>query len=400
MTQRVDVVVIGGGIVGLATARALLRSRNAPSITVVEKETVLGAHQTGRNSGVLHSGLYYRPGSLKARLCVEGRRRMAELCRTEGLPYRESGKVVVATTGDQVPVLEELARRGEANGLQGIERLGPSGIRDHEPHATGAAGLFVPETGYVDFGAVADRFADHLRSGGVPVSTGFPVSSMETTGTGCVVHGAGERIEARMLINCGGLHADTLAAMTGLDPPVRIVPFRGEYFHLRDPERVASAVYPVPDPRFPFLGVHFTRRIDDTVEVGPNAVLAWGREHYRGTRPRFREMRQTLRYRGFWRMAARYWRTGIAELAGSWSPVLYARRSRVLIPGIRREDLIRGGSGVRAQAVWPDGTLADDFVIAGDGPFLHVLNAPSPAATAALEIGDHLAGMAVERLGG
>jgi L-2-hydroxyglutarate oxidase LhgO len=325
---------------------------------------------------------------------------MADFCRTEGLPYRESGKVVVAATEAQLPALEELAQRGEANGLQGIERLGRAGIRDHEPHASGVGGLFVPETGYVDFGAVAARFAHHLKSGGVPVATGSPVSSVEITGTGCVVHGADERIEARLLINCAGLHADTLARMTGHTPPVRIIPFRGEYFHLRRPELVASAIYPVPDPRFPFLGVHFTRRVDGTVEVGPNAVLAWGREHYRGARPRPREAWWTLRYPGFWRMAARYWRTGLTELAGSWSPARYARRARALVPGIRRQDLVRGGSGVRAQAVRPDGTLADDFVILENGPFLHVLNAPSPAATAALEIGDHLAGLAVDRLGG
>lgn len=400
MTERADVAVIGGGIVGLAAARALQALPGAPSVVVLEKEDRLASHQSGRNSGVLHSGLYYRPGSLKARLCVDGRRRMVELCRAEGLAYRESGKVVVATSESEIGALEELERRGAANGLRGIERLGPAGIRDHEPHAAGVAGLFVPETGFVDFGSVAERLAERLRAAGGRVLTGFGVDAAAVEGERCRLWSGEASVEARLVVNCAGLYADVVAGLAGVKPPVRIVPFRGEYFDLGTPELVASAIYPVPDPRFPFLGVHFTRRIDGTVEVGPNAVPAWGREHYRGTRPNMREAGRTLAYGGFWRMAARYWRTGLSEVFGSWSKSLYARRARRLVPSVTGGHLARSGSGVRAQAVWPDGTLADDFVIVAEDRMLHVLNAPSPAATASLVIGDHLAGLVASRLGG
>jgi L-2-hydroxyglutarate oxidase LhgO len=392
-----DVVVVGGGIVGLATALALIE-RSPLEVKILEKEDTLGSHQTGHNSGVLHSGLYYRPGSLKARLCVEGRKRMVEFCREEGLPYRQSGKLVVASDDGQIPALEELQRRGTTNGLRGVERIGADGIKDHEPHAVGVAGLYVPEAGVLDFGAVAGRIADRLRAAGVVIETGATFVSAEERPSGCVVRTADREIGARLMVNTAGLYADVVARSAGTEPPVRIVPFRGEYFTLQSPDLIRSAIYPVPDPRFPFLGVHFTRRIDGTVEAGPNAVLAWGREHYRGSRADLGESWATLRYRGFWRMAARYWRTGLGELVGSWSRTLYSRRARELVPAVGRTDLIPAGSGVRAQAVWPDGSLADDFVIGGEGPFLHVLNAPSPAATAAFEIGEHLAAVAVDRL--
>lgn len=402
MTERCDVVVVGGGIVGLATALALQESDDSLDIVVIEKEQRLGQHQTGHNSGVLHSGLYYRPGSLKARLCVDGRRRMLEFCRDQALPLQVPGKLVVASAASEVGRLEDLWKRGQANGLTGVERLGPDGIKDHEPHATGVAALWVPETGVVDFTAIVDRVGDIVRSRGAEVATGAAVTRIEPLDGGVVV-GAGDRsFRAALVVNAAGLQADRVAAMSGVEPSVRIIPFRGEYFALSGETEslVNGLIFPVPDPRFPFLGVHFTRRIDGSVEVGPNAVLAIGREHYRGTPADWSELRSVLGYRGFRRLARRHLAKGAGEVVVSSSRALYARRARRLVPGVGAADLLRGGSGVRAQAVGRDGALADDFVIAGEGPLFHVLSAPSPAATAALAIGDHLARMALERLRG
>jgi L-2-hydroxyglutarate oxidase LhgO len=398
--ERIDAVVVGGGIVGLATARALQQSRRGVEVVLLEKEHHLGEHQTGHNSGVLHSGLYYRPGSLKARLCVEGRRRTLDFCRQEGLEARVTGKLVLATRRREVPGLEELHRRGEANGLSGMERLGPSGIADHEPQAAGVAALWVPETGVVDFAAIAVRMGERFGAAGGTVRLGREVDRIELGGRGAVVGSGDEAFDTRVVVNAAGLHADRLARLAGSEPPVRIVPFRGEY-HLLDRRAAAminGLVYPVPDPRFPFLGVHFTRRLDGSVEVGPNAVLALGREQYRGDPPDWAELRSVLGFGGFRRLALRHLVPGISEMIASRSRAVYARRARRLVPGIRAADLLPGGSGVRAQAVFPDGSLADDFVISGDGPMLHVLSAPSPAATAAPAIGAHLAAIALDRI--
>ncbi len=393
-----DVVVVGAGIVGLATARAL--ADRGLAVTVVEKEGRVGVHQTGHNSGVLHSGLYYRPGSLKARLCVEGRRRMIEFCTEHGLPLDVSGKVVVATDERQVTVLDELERRGRANGLRGLRRLGPAELVEVEPYATGLDALWVPEAGVVDFAAVADRLAAGLAADGAEVLTGRAVVGIVRTGGGIRVGTTAGPISARFLVNCAGLHSDRVARLAGVDPPVRIVPFRGDYYRLAaDADRLVRAlIYPVPDPRFPFLGVHFTRRIDGTVEVGPNAVLALGREQYRGTRPNLGDLGEVLRYRGFWRIVRRYWRTGAAELARSASRLTYAAAARTLVPALGARDLRRAGSGVRAQAVDPAGTLVDDFVLVEGDAMVHVLNAPSPAATASFAIGAHIADLAARHL--
>lgn len=402
MTAGFDVAVVGGGIVGLATARAVLERERSLDLVLFEKEAALGTHQTGHNSGVLHSGLYYRPGSLKARLCVSGRRRLVEFCRAEGLPVEVCGKLVVATSRREVERLEDLYERGSANGLEGVERLGPGGIADHEPNARGIAALRVPETGVVDFSVVTARIGEQLAAAGADVRLAAEVDRIAAAAGSVLVRARGETVEAGVLINAAGLHADHVAALAGVEPPVRIVPFRGEYFVLTDraARLVRHLVYPVPDPKFPFLGVHFTRKIDGTVEVGPNAVLALGREHYRGTPADWSELRRVLGDRGFRRLARRHWRTGAAEMVASSNRALYARRARRLIPRVRARGLVPGGSGVRAQAVFPDGTLADDFVIAGEGRMLHVLSAPSPAATAAIAIGDYLADLVLGRLRG
>jgi len=388
-----DVCVIGAGLVGLSTARALLNAYDGMAIAVLDKEDHIAAHQSSHNSGVVHSGLYYQPGSLKARLCVEGRRAIYEMCDEEGVAIRRSGKLVIATEMNEIPGLDELERRGRANGLIGLRRLGPEGIREFEPHATGLAALHVPEAGVVDYPALAERLAAGLLARGADVLTGSAVTAIRH-GIDHVVVTAGEKtLRTRVLINCAGLQSDRIAAMAGVESDIRIIPFRGEYYRLTDSAalRVAALIYPVPDPRFPFLGVHFTRRVDDVVEVGPNAVLALGREHYRGAGPDWDDLRDTLSSRGLRRLAMRRWTAGVRELVQSRSTRLYARQARRLVPDTRHQELVAGGAGVRAQAIRPDGSLVDDFVIERAGSTLHVLNAPSPGATACIAIGRHIA---------
>jgi L-2-hydroxyglutarate oxidase LhgO len=368
-------------------------ARPGLGVRVLEKEDGVGFHQTGHNSGVLHSGLYYRPGSLKAKLCVEGRQEMLAYCEAQSIPVRVTGKLVIASDRPDVDGLETLHERGTANGLRGIERLGPGGIKEIEPLADGVAALLVPETGVLDFSAVAAS----IGSGpGMDVRTRQHVRTIVATTSTVEVATDTDHHRARLVVNCAGLYADRVAQMTGLDPEYRIVPFRGEYFTLAAPmaKSVRSMIYPVPDPRFPFLGVHFTRRIDGAVEVGPNAVLAFGREHYRLSRANWREAAETLAYAGTRRMALHHWRAGLAEMTRSRLRFLYARAARRLVPSITASDLTPGGSGVRAQAVGLDGRLADDFVFMHGPRSLHVLNAPSPAATATLAIGRTIAARA------
>lgn len=391
--NRYDVCVVGAGLIGLATARALVERLDGVSILVLDKEDGIAAHQSSHNSGVVHSGLYYKPGSLKARLCVEGRNSVYEICSREGIPAERSGKLVIATATKEIPALEELERRGKANGLVGLKRLGPAGITEHEPDATGIEALHVPEAGVADFPALAARLAEQLRAGGADIELGCAVTAIDHTVSGVEVTAGGRRFAARTLVNCAGLHSDRVAALAGVESPIRIIPFRGEYYRLngRAAGLVKTLIYPVPDPRFPFLGVHFTRRIDGTVEVGPNAVLALGREQYRGMGPVWSDVRETLASSGFRRLARKHWLSGTRELASSRSRHLYARRARRLVPATRSDHLIKGGAGVRAQAVAPDGSLVDDFVIETEGASIHVLNAPSPGATASLAIGRHIA---------
>ncbi|HEY4607128.1 MAG TPA: L-2-hydroxyglutarate oxidase, partial [Acidimicrobiia bacterium] len=337
----------------------------------------------------------------KARLCVDGRRMLEEFCAAEGVAYAPTGKLVIATTLGEVAALDELERRGLANGLTGLRRLDAEGLRVVEPSATGIEALHVPEAGVVDFPAVATRLAERLISEGCEVLTGHEVEFIRHDDGEVTVGSAEMEITARVLVNCAGLHSDRVAALAGVQSEVRIVPFRGEYYVL-SPEAaqlVRGLIYPVPDPRFPFLGVHFTRRIDGTVEVGPNAILALGREHYRGTRPVWHDVRETLGTVGFRRLARAHWRTGASEMIRSRSRNMYARSARALVPAIRPEHLLPGGAGVRAQAVAANGSLIDDFVIEESGPTIHVLNAPSPGATASLAIGQHVARIASGHLG-
>ncbi|HSJ27980.1 MAG TPA: L-2-hydroxyglutarate oxidase [Acidimicrobiia bacterium] len=391
--MKYDVCVVGGGLVGLATARALLEAFPGLALTVVDKEPEVAAHQSSHNSGVVHSGLYYKPGSLKARLCVEGRDAVYELCDRVGIPAARSGKLVIASRESEIPALDELERRGRANGLVGLRRLGPEGIREFEPEAVGVAALHVPEAGIADYPAVARHLAGEIEGAGAAIRTDAAVTRIDHAVGGATVTAGDEELQARVLINCAGLHSDRVAALAGVSAKVRIIPFRGEYYRLSDTAAslVETLIYPVPDPRFPFLGVHFTRKIDGSVEVGPNAVLALGREHYRGTKPDWPEVRGILAHPGFRRLARRHWRSGTSEMMNSRSRRLYARLARRLVPAVHMDDLLPGGSGVRAQAVAADGSLVDDFVFEEVGTTIHVLNAPSPGATASLAIGRHVA---------
>jgi L-2-hydroxyglutarate oxidase len=391
---RYDVCIVGGGLIGLAVGRALVHSHSGLSILMLEKEDRVAAHQSGHNSGVIHSGLYYQPGSLKAELCVEGRNEMYALCEELGVPYRRTGKVVVATRESELDALDELQRRGEANGLTGMRRLAGADLAEFEPAAAGIAGLHVPQTGVVDFAVLADRVASTLAEAGVDLRTGHGLSSITHSVDGVVVRAGDREFAARVLVNCAGLHSDRVAALAGIQPPIRILPFRGEYYHLDAAvaDRVRGLIYPVPDARFPFLGVHFTRTVDDFVEVGPNAVPALGREHYVGNRPHWPDVRQTLAYPGTLRLARRHLRFGAGELLRSRSKWLYARRARRLLPSLEASHLVASWAGVRAQAVDRNGNLVDDFVIERAGATVHVLNAPSPGATASLAIGRYIAG--------
>jgi L-2-hydroxyglutarate oxidase len=395
--KRADVVVLGGGIVGLATSLALLARRPGASLLVLEKEAALAAHQTGHNSGVVHAGLYYKPGSLKATTCMRGRTLLERFCEEHAVPFERCGKVVVATRDDEVPRLDELERRGRANGLAGVRRIGPEELREHEPHAAGVAALFVAETGIVDYAAVARAYAAEVARRGGEVRTAARATGIWRREDRVVVATTAGDVEARVLVACAGLESDRVARMAGLPLDVAIVPFRGEYWMLA-PERahlVKSLVYPVPDPSFPFLGVHFTRRIHGGIEAGPNAVLALAREGYRRASFDARDAWAVARWPGFWRMARRHWRAGMAEQARSLSRAAFARACAALIPEVNAEDLAPGGAGVRAQAVRRDGALVDDFAIAEDTRMVHVLNAPSPAATASLAIGEEIAARAL-----
>ena len=391
MENTFDVVVIGGGIVGMATAMALL-GRKPRSLAVLEAETDLAAHQTGRNSGVIHSGIYYKPASLKATLCVEGRSSMLRFCEERGVPTERCGKVIVATRDDERPALEALAERGAANGVA-VERLTPEQLREREPHVRGVASLFVPGTGIVQYAAVTRAMAAVVEERGGEVRLGSRVLEVTPGPRHFSIETEKGVLTARNIINCAGLHCDEIARMCGLTPGIAIIPFRGEYYDLVPTSRglCKHLIYPVPDARFPFLGVHFTRAVDGTVEAGPNAVLAFKREGYDKTSFSLRDTAALLSYGGFWKMASQHWRTGIGEMHRSFSKAAFVRSLQALVPEITGADLEPGRAGVRAQAVDADGKLADDFRLLEGEAMLHVLNAPSPAATASIAIGERLA---------
>jgi L-2-hydroxyglutarate oxidase LhgO len=393
MSTDATAVVIGGGIVGLSTAMALAQGTPPVRPLVLEKETALAAHQTGHNSGVIHSGIYYQPGSLKARFTVQGAREMVAFARARGIACEICGKVVVATRPDELPRLAELHRRGIANGTPGLELIGPERLREIEPHAAGRQALHVASTGIIDYVAVAQAYADIVRERGGTIRTGVRVLGIRRDGGEWVIETSAGAERARHLINCAGLHSDVMARLAGCAPPVRIVPFRGEYYELvKARERLVNAlIYPVPDPAFPFLGVHFTRMVHGGVEAGPNAVLSFKREGYRRTDFDAREAWDTLSYGGFWRLARKYWRTGAGEFYRSFSKAAFVRALQRLLPELRLDDLHSSGAGVRAQAIDPRGALVDDFSIQVIGGVVHVLNAPSPAATASLPIGRAIA---------
>jgi len=395
-----DVIVIGGGIVGLATALRLLEARPDIRLALLEKETAIARHQTGNNSGVIHSGLYYKPGSLKAINCREGYRQLLEFCGEENIPHEICGKIVVAVSDNEVPRLDELYRRGVANGLEGIRHLGPQEIREIEPHCAGARGLYVPQTGIVDFVAVAGKYAEKIRAAGGSIMLGEKVETVRRANGRVEVVSTAQTLRAKFLVTCAGLHSDRLARQTRPDLPLRIIPFRGEYYLLKPAahQLVRNLIYPVPDPAFPFLGVHFTRMIGGGIECGPNAVFAFAREGYRKFDFNFADTLEAFAWPGFRSVVRKYWRAGAGEFRRSLFKSAFVRALQKLIPEIRESHLDPGGAGIRAQACTRDGLLVDDFQVVEDGNVVHVCNAPSPAATSSLAIGKTIAAGLLARL--
>ncbi|WP_240138413.1 L-2-hydroxyglutarate oxidase [Streptomyces sp. MUM 178J] len=393
-----EVLVVGGGIVGLSTAYALTRAAPGTKVTVLEKEPGPARHQTGRNSGVIHSGVYYRPGSLKARFAVRGAAEMVKFCAEYGIDCAVTGKLIVATDREELPRLHALVQRGRENGIP-VRELGAAQITEHEPQVRGLAAIHVGTTGVCDFRAVAAQLAASAEASGTDIRYGEEVAVVDRRAWGVAVRTtAGTVIRARVLVNCAGLHCDRVARLAGDDPGMRIVPFRGEYYELTRPALVRGLVYPVPDPAFPFLGVHLTRGVDGEVHVGPNAVPALAREGYRWSTVRPAELAATLAWPGSWRIAQRHWRYGAGELHRSLSKPAFLAAVRRLLPEITEADLRPAAAGVRAQAVLRDGTLVDDFLIHESPRAVHVLNAPSPAATASLPIGREIAARALAAL--
>jgi len=388
-----DVIIIGGGILGLATGFRLMHARPNTRLLILEKEQNLAQHQTGHNSGVIHSGLYYKPGSLKAINCRNGYKQLLEFCQDEEIPHDICGKIVVATTDEELPRLNELYHRGMANGLEGLKYLQPSEIREFEPHCSGIKGLFVPQTGIVDYSLVAQKYSEKLAEMGAEIILGERVVDIQRKSRQIEIIGESKSWTSHATVVCAGLHSDRLARKTELNLPLRILPFRGEYYKLKPSAQtfVKNLIYPVPDPAFPFLGVHFTRMISGDVECGPNAVLAFGREAYRKTEFNLHDTWETLTWPGFRRVVTKYWRAGLGEYHRSISKQAFVSELQKLIPEIRSEHLVEGGSGIRAQACDRRGHLLDDFDFRIDGNVIHVCNAPSPAATASLSIGQTIA---------
>lgn len=399
--ERHDIVVIGGGIIGLATAMEFSRRYPRLRLLLLEKEERLATHQSGRNSGVIHSGIYYRPWSMKARSCVQGAQEMVAFCKEHGIPHEICGKLIVATKEDEFGRLEELRRRGEANGITGLRLLNREDLREIEPHCSGLRGLHVPTTGITDYAKVSEKYAEITAAKGGQIRLSTEVIGMARNHAQLVLETTQGSVAARYVINCAGLHSDVITRMAGDGSKLRIVPFRGEYYELV-PERqhlVRGLIYPVPDPRFPFLGVHFTRRVSGHVDAGPNAVLALKREGYRKTDVSLKEVLGEFSFPGFWRMAAKYWRTGLDEVYRSFSKPAFVRALQQLVPEVNSADLIPAQAGVRAQALERSGLLVDDFRFECSHNLLHVCNVPSPAATASLVISRAVVDMAGEGFG-
>ncbi len=394
-----DIAVVGGGIVGLATTRELKRRFPGLSVAGVEKEDAFNKHQTGRNSGVIHSGIYYKPGSFKAKLCVEGRKLAWEFCDKSGIEYKQVGKLIVATGESELGRLQDLWERGQQNGVEGLEMLDAAGIAEREPHCRGIKAIFSPVTGIVDWGLVSRTYADEARELGADFYLGYEVKTIARRNGITVLSTPGGEIQAKYVITCGGLYSDKLAQMTGGDRDPKIVPFRGDYLILK-PEKsylVKGNIYPVPDPEFPFLGVHFTPRMNGEIWLGPNAVLAFAREGYSFFDINPPELWDALTYPGFFKIASKFWKIGAGEMYRDLVRSAYARALQRYIPELQPEDCLTGPAGVRAQAMAPDGSLVDDFVFEGAEGIVHVRNAPSPAATSSLAIGKYIVADAAER---
>jgi len=393
--MKYDVIVIGGGIVGLATAMHLSEKHPEFRIAILEKESAIAQHQTGNNSGVIHSGLYYKPGSLKATNCIEGRQRLIRFCDEHGIKYDLCGKIVVATKVRELPQIDKLFNNGTANGLTGMERLRAEEIREHEPHVAGLAGIFVPQTGIVNYREVAKAYADIFQKNNGQLLLGEKVVGIKRKGGWSEIQTENAAYETGVVVNCAGLHADRIARINRPSLDVRIIPFRGEYYKLKEERRtlVRNLIYPVPDPAFPFLGVHFTRHINNEIEAGPNAVFALKREGYTHFSFNGKDFLESIMWPGFQKVSMRHWKTGAGEMYRSFSKAAFARALQKLIPTITADDLIPGGAGVRAQACARDGKLVDDFMILKDTHQIDVLNVPSPAATASLSIGETIAQM-------
>lgn len=396
-----NVVVVGGGIVGLASALKIKEANPRFRVAVVEKEKAIAQHQTGHNSGVIHSGLYYKPGSYKAKNCIDGYNQLLKFCDEEGINYELCGKIVVATSEEEIPYLEKLTERGKENGLTGLKDLTAEELKEYEPHVNGVKGLYVPQTGIIDYKEVAAKYAEKFQHFGGQVFTDTKVLDFKKKDGLVEVITSKETLPTRLVVNCTGLHSDKITKLTGVKPNYRIIPFRGEYYQLK-PEKehlVKNLIYPVPDPNFPFLGVHFTRMINGGIEAGPNAVLAYKREGYSKSDINLAELMDSLGYKGFRKVAKKYWRTGMGEFYRSYSKTAFTKALQKLLPEIQKGDLKKGGAGVRAQACDHEGGLIDDFLIFEKDEFINVSNAPSPAATSSLSIGQHVAQLAIDKLG-
>lgn len=399
--MKTDVLIIGGGIVGLSTAHQLLKLNNNITVTILEKENGVAKHQTGNNSGVIHSGIYYKPGSLKAQNCLRGYDMLIDFCKAENIKYELCGKVVVAIKPEEIAGLEALYQRGIQNGLSGLRFLNKDEIKQYEPNCTGIKGVFVPQTGIVDYKQIAVKLAENINNNpNGTIVLNSKINAIVGNEHGAVVHTDDQRHEANLVINCAGLYCDKVAAMAGEKLNMKIIPFRGEYYSIK-PEKahlVKNLIYPVPDPNFPFLGVHFTRRISGEIEAGPNAVFAFQREGYKKTDFKWSEFWESISFAGFRKVASKYWKTGLGEYHRSYFKPAFVKALQQLVPAIQEDDLVPAGAGVRAQACDKDGGLIDDFYIQESTSFIHVLNAPSPAATSSLSIGLEVAERAMKKL--
>lgn len=393
-----DITIVGAGIVGLATGLKLLEQRPDLKLLIIDKEVSLAAHQTGHNSGVIHSGIYYKPGSLKARNCREGFDKLLEFARQNGIPYELCGKVIVATSDEELPRLKDLYERGQANGVPDLEMISPERLAELEPHAAGVQALYSPSTGIIDFSTVAEAYGAVISNTGGEIILNSKVTGIKINPDECIIEALAGDYKTQKIINCAGLYCDKIAALGDTKPDLKIIPFRGEYYSLKPASHylVNNLIYPVPDPNFPFLGVHYTRGIDGKVEAGPNAVLAFAREGYRKSDFNLMELLETLTFPAFWGMAGKFWKMGMGEMYRSYFKSAFVKALQRLIPEITGSDLEPGGAGVRAQALYCDGRLSDDFAITQSERMINILNAPSPAATASLAIGESIARLALK----